>query len=184
MGKIKQEVIAAQELEEIRRYNVNDVAVSREVFIMQLAFHLFECPEIPDIRSVINTVLNGRGPTELLYLGNMKFFSYLLTQTEIDMDNDKYYHETKDATVIHPIKKYIVSYDIDVVSLLISARHGHKWKRTSVTVEGMSFRDAREKFKSAFEAAHPDRKVKSILVRELAEIQKEDEDTADVSQKS
>ena len=118
MGKVKQDSIDKPLPDitdmypdlHVRVYVANDLYVTREVFIMQLALELYNCPEIPDIRGAIDLLLRDEKADELLCFADKNFFSFMTTRTcmdsEVTIKNPNQLTD-EELTIFHNRKEHI-----------------------------------------------------------------------------
>lgn len=165
MSKMSEESIKQQEALEARRvYIADDKRVTRDLFIMQLALALYTERnthadfQMTCMEAVIDEFVKGES-ADTLTLEGMIFSSYL---------------EEEQVPEVRPLKRYTVSYDINIVPLIIAkTKRAMKWKRISTFVEATSFKEAKVLFKEQFKKDHPDRKHKMIYVEESTNINEE-----------
>lgn len=159
MSKMSEEARKKQEsLDLARAYIANDIRVTREVFIKELAYALYMDVEVNGgdqytltMRSTINEFIKDESADTMVIDGRM-FSSYI----EEDLE---------ELAIVFPRKLYTVSYDINIVPLIIAkVKRAMKWKRMTTFVEATSFKEAKVLFKEQFKKDHPDRKCKMIYV--------------------
>ena len=171
MGKVKQDSIDRPLPDfgsmypdlppEIRVYVANDIKVTREIFIMQIALALYDHTPAADIRKVITILINDVDAKEMITIDGMNFFSYMEFESKQPMT------DAESAVFLaeqFPLKTYTVSYDVNIIPLIVAAKRDQKWKRISTFVEATSFRQAKDIFKEQFLKDNPDRKIKMIKV--------------------
>lgn len=77
--------------------------------------------------------------------------------------------QTENIEETYPLKKFEVSYDVEVKSLIpdIFGSGRKKWKRVSEIVEATRFKDAKEIIQEKFKNDPKERKIKSICVSRI-----------------
>jgi len=168
MSNMSELDIERQEAKRVRAYIANDIRVAREVFIMQLCLALYEEQEtniefgVTNFREVINEFIKGDSADTLTLDG--KIFSSYLEDIAYDVggpdgdDTACVFTMVGDTPQIYPMKMYTVTYDINVVPLIVAkVRRAQKWKRVSTFIEATSFKEAREVFKAEFKKNNSDR---------------------------
>jgi len=134
MGHFKQMSIdlgiPEEDFRDLMIYIINDRKVTREIFIKELSYALYNDSKIDDFRKTIDCVLSDCNSEELLCLGNKKFFTYI-------PDISKEVEE-------HPLKLYEVSYELRIEPLFKGASKRVSWKHVTEIVEAHRFRDAKD----------------------------------------
>lgn len=166
MGKVKDSIIEAQDREQsqlerdhaaaCRRYSINDVIVTRDVYIMKMALALYNdnCSS-NNFKNLIENQVDYYGSASTSLIAND--YNFMTKHIEPDVVEPR------------PIKKYTVSYDIVVVPSLTSLRgHGKAWKRVQETTEATNFKEAKDNVRGRLHAEH--REVKSFEVYEYVEV--------------
>jgi hypothetical protein len=152
-----------------RVYILNSQQLTREYFIEQVLKDLYLNTDRTDIREQLDNLLNDDNLGELLCIGKNQYMSYIPG----DIDGDPEYVgtiiQTENIEETYPLKKFEVSYDVEVKPLTpdIFQRGRKKWKRVSEIVEATRFRDAKEIIQERFKNDEKGRKIKSIDVSEF-----------------
>ena len=190
MGKLKQMIIDNPELDEglqrdpnadPRAYIINNESVTRELFIEQVLKDLYLNTNRKDLREQLDALLNDDNSVEsimssgllgeLLCIGKNQYMSYI--DNLGDPDGDEEYRgiitQTENIEETYPLKKFEVSYDVEVKPLTpdIFHRGRKRWKRVSEIVEATRFRDAKEIIQEKFKNDPKGLKIKSIDVSEI-----------------
>ena len=182
MGKMKQMIIDKPMIQsdgpqrdpnaDPRVYMLNGLQLAREYFIEQVLKDLYLNTDRTDIREQLDNLLNDDNLGELLCIGKNQYMSYI--PGDIDGDEELYrgsITQTEDIEEAYPLKKFEVSYDVEVKPLAPDVfKRGRKmWKRVSEIVEATRFRDAKESIQEKFKNDPKERKIKSIEVSEVRE---------------
>lgn len=154
-------------------YIINGKQVTREYFIEQALKDLYLNTDRTDIRKQLDFLLNYYDDNlgELLCIGKNQYMSYL--DNSGDSDGEEEFRglitQTENIEETYPIKKFEVSYDVEVKPLAPDVfKRGRKmWKRVSEIVEATRFRDAKEIIQEKFKNDPKERKIKSIEVSEV-----------------
>ena len=165
MSELDIEIQEAKERETERVYIANDIRVTRDLFIMQLGLAIHNELErnaefqITSFQEVVNEFIKGDSADTLTIDGKI-FSSYLESSWEEQ----------------YPIKRFTVSYDINVIPSILKYSRGEKWKRVIIEMSGTSYAEVRKALRASFKELHPDRKIKAIKVEDLIETQTDGED--------
>ena len=172
MGKMKQMSIDGPQRDpnaDPRVYIINNESVTRELFIERALVAMYHDKEFNmDIRKQMDNLLEDGNLNELFCFHGDKYFSYLDNLEPIEEEYVGVITQTENIEETYPLKKYEVSYDVEVIPLTpVIFRRGRKWKRVSEIVEATRFRDAKEIIQEKFKNDPKERKIKSIDVSEV-----------------
>ena len=180
MGKLKQMIIdnpALDEglqrdpIEDTRVYIMNGHSLNRSYFIAKVLVDLYLNTDRKDLREQLDVLLHDDDINDVLYIGNNEYMSYI--DILGDPDGEEEYRgiitQTENIEETYPLKKFEVSYDVEVKPLTPDIFHRGKkrWKRVSEIVEATRFRDAKEIIQEKFKNDSKERKIKSIDVSEI-----------------
>lgn len=136
---------------ELLIYHINDLKVTKEIFIKELSYAIYNNSEIDNFRDAINYYLmNINQNKEPLCLGDKKFFSYIPDIIKEIQD--------------HPLKTYEVSYQIQVTPLLKGMFKSNNWRNVSEIVEAHRFTEAKDIVRKR--ADEQQKKIKNLRVVE------------------
>jgi len=190
MGKLKQMIIDNPMLDgELQRdptvdrrvYIMNGHSLNKHDFIAKVLVDLYLNTNRKDLREQLDALLNDDNSVEsimssgllgeLLCIGKNQYMSYI--DNLGDPDGDEEYRgiitQTENIEETYPLKKFEVSYDVEVKPLTpdIFHRGRKRWKRVSEIVEATRFRDAKEIIQEKFKNDPKGLKIKSIDVSEI-----------------
>lgn len=150
MGKVKQLSIENEILDisstypTTRVYQINNTLYSREEFIKEVAFSIYDNEPQTNIRETIDLLLSD-DMKELVCSGGKKFFSYLINGGPLklnDFDGDIVEKDMEEEE--RPLKSYEVSYDVLVQALIKGITKKHTYKRVTETILATSFKEAKQ----------------------------------------
>lgn len=155
-----------------RVYIMNGHSLNKHDFIAKVLVDLYLNTDRKDLRYQLDVLLHGDNDiNDVLCVGDNEYMSYI--DNLGDADGEEEYRgiitQTENIEETYPLKKFEVSYDVEVKPLTpdIFHRGRKRWKRVSEIVEATRFRDAKEIIQEKFKNDPKGLKIKSIDVSEI-----------------